>query len=234
MITNQQFLWMTDPVTPPHIVAGYGYIARAFALERLTAARLQENNALHLNVTLKNARDDAEAFAMEFPEHARADLQRVVNLLQAFMPRADETRVMPRLEFQPITRELQDPTTSDGAVTRATLKKLREALAEQLNGETIYAQAFIPAWGGAQLLTLTNACLHHTPDAALKSAARAISLDAIGSVELCNSQLGSWFRVWLPTRVGIEKWEIAFPVVFAREFSECALALRVLTARAKS
>ncbi len=230
VITNQQFLWMTDPVTPPHIVAGYGYIARAFALERLTAAHIQDNNALHMSVTLKNARGDAEAFAMEFPEHARGDLQRAVNLLQAFMPRPEETRVMRRWEFQPLNCELRDPTTSDMESTRATLKKLRDALAKELNGEIIYAQAFIPAWGGAQLLTVTDACLHYTPDAAIKNAARAIPLDTIGSVEICSSQLGSWFRVWLPTRTKLENWEVAFPVVFAREFSECALALRVLTA----
>lgn len=234
VITNQQFMWMTDPVTPPHIVAGYGYIARSFALERLTEARVQENNALQLNVTLKNVRDDAEEFAMEFPEHARADLQRAVNLLQAFMPRADETRVMRRFEFQPQKRELQDPTTSDVESTRATLKKLRDALAGERNGETIYAQAFIPAWGGAQLLTVTNACLHYTPDSSLRIAARTIPLDAIGSIEMCNSQLGSWFRVWLPTQTKLEQWEMSFPVVFAREFGECALALRVLTARVRA
>ncbi len=230
VITNQQFLWMTDPVTPPHIVAGYGYIARSFALERLTAARIQDNNALHMSVTLKNARGEAESFAMEFPEHARGDLQRAVHLLQEFMPRANETRVMRRLEFQPITRELQDPTTSDVEGTRTTLKKLRGRLANELNGETIYAQAFIPAWGGAQLLTVTDSFLHHTADPSLRIATRTIPLDAIGSVEICNSQLGSWFRVWLPTETKIEKWEMSFPVVFAREFSECALALRVLLA----
>ncbi len=230
VITNQQFLWMSDPVTPPHIVAGYGYIARTFALERLTDARLKENNALQFSVTLKNGDGAAETFDIEFPEHARGDLRRAVNLLNEFVPRAGETRVMRRLEFEPLKRELQDPTTSHVEETRATLKKLRDALAEQLKGETIYAQAFIPAWGGAQLLTVTNSFLHHTAETSAQTLTHKIPLDAMGSVEICNSQLDSWFRVWLPTPKGLQNWEMAFPVVFAREFSECALALRVLLA----
>lgn len=230
-VTTQQCLWMVDPVTPSHTVEGYGYVARTFAVERLRQARLEEKQALRIVLELSNARGAVESFAIEFPGYARADLKAAVRLLSAFAPRADETRVMRRFEFQPIARELQDPTTSDVEGTRATVEKLREALTNELNGEKIYAQAFIPAWGGAQLLTVTNRHLYSTPDPSSHPRGNKIPLDAIGSVEICRSQLGSWFRVWLPTRAKLDKWEMSFPVVFAPDFGNCALALRVLSAQ---
>lgn len=236
VITNQQCLWMVDPVTPSHTVGGYGYVARTFAVERLRQARLEENKALRVVLELTNAPGAVESFAIEFPPFARSDLEQVVRVLNAFVPRAKETRLIRRLDFQPIARELGDPTTSDAEGTRATLKKLREVLAHEIDGETIYAQAFIPAWGGAKLLTVTNRhllahALPHTFDTSSRARVTRIPLAAIGTVEICNSALGSWFRVWLPTREGLEKWEMSFPVVFAREFGECALALRVLLAK---
>jgi inorganic pyrophosphatase len=230
VITNQQCLWMMDPVTPPHIVAGYGYVARAVALERLKQARLEENTPLRIVIELATARGAVESFAIEFPDSARDDLVQAVRVLNAFVPREDDRRIMRQFDFQPRTRELQDPTTSDAESTRALLQRLRDARASELNGETVYAEAFIPEWGGAQLLTVTNRHLHYTPDPAARKSARKIPLDTIGSVELCNSQLGSWFRVWLPSRANLDKWEISFPIVFASAFSEIALALRVLSA----
>lgn len=243
VLTDQQFLWLRDPVTPSHVVEGYGYIARTFALERTVHVAMQtRTNAVELCVTLLNARGDEEYVAIEFPSNARAEIEQAVRMLLRFAPHADETHLARRRLPEPFTRPLTDPTTSDATKTRATLERLQGALQIDLREETIYAQAFVPEWGGAKLLTVTDRFLRLTPDPLKRAVAHAIPLAQIGSVEICCSQLGSWFRVWLPARAkdvpgrgaGLEKWEVAFPVVFEREFGECATALRVMLAMPSS
>ncbi len=237
VITDQQFLWMCDPVTPSHMVEGYGYVARMFALERLGAVHLEETaQGWRLNVELENGCSKVEMFDIEFPSEAHADLLEATRVLEGFLPRNHEMRLVRRAPLEPWSRELTDPTTSEHERTRTTVKRLQAALEKELAAETIYAQAFIPDWGEAKLLTVTDRFVRLTPDPGSDQKATRIPLDAIGSVEICNSQLGSWFRVWLPTSgkhapskgEGLEKWEMSFPVVFAREFGECARVLRVL------
>ena len=229
VLTDQQFLWLRDPVTPSHTVEGYGYIARTFALERTLRAAVQQHaHGFALCVTLGNVNGAQESLEIEFPPHARAELEEAARLLMRFAPRAEETQLARQRVLEPDTRPLRDPTTSDAEQTRATLERLQNALRAALRDEIVYAQAFVPEWGEAQLLTVTNRFLRMTPDPSKRAAPTAIPLSHIGSVEICCSQLGSWFRVWLPTPTNLEKWELQFPVVFQREFSECATALRVL------
>jgi hypothetical protein len=57
-----------------------------------------------------------------------------------------------------------------------------------------------------------------------------ITLESIGTVEMCDSQLGSWFRLWLPTKPKLEKREVVFPPAAFQSFNRCFVALRELLA----
>ena len=233
IITDQQFLWMVDPVTPSLDVEGYGYVARTFAIERLRDVVWESNDKrLRLSVTLGNARGDTESFAIDFPLRAQQDLNEVVHMLKRFLPRANETRLARRNPLEPLCRELDDPMASDKAPVRATVARLQEILAREVNDETIYAQGYVPEWSdGARLVTVTERFIRITNDQRNQATATPpIPLDAIGTVEVCHSVLGSWFRVWLPGSQQLDKWEIALPPVIVDAFNDCAVALRFLLA----
>ena len=57
-----------------------------------------------------------------------------------------------------------------------------------------------------------------------------IPLESVGTVELCYSQLGSWFRLWLPNERKLERWEMEFPPAAFQSFNRCLVALRELLA----
>jgi hypothetical protein len=233
VITDQQFLWMVDPVTPSLNVEGYGYVARTFAIERLRDVVLEsDGKRLRLSVTLSNAWGDTESLEIDFPPKAQQDLNEAVRLLKRFLPCANETRLARRNPLEPLRRELDDPMASAKASVRAAVARLQEILARELNDETIYAQGYVPEWGdGARLVTVTEHFIRITHDPRNQAVPTPpIPLDAIGTVEVCHSVLGSWFRVWLPGSQPLDKWEMALPPVIVDAFSDCAVALRFLLA----
>jgi len=233
VITDQQFLWMVDPVTPTLDVEGYGYVARTFAIERLCDVLLElDGKRLRLTVALNNAQGNLESLSIDFPTSAQDDLNQVVRLLNRFLPRANETRLARRKPLEPLRRILDDPMTSDKELVRATVARLQDALTRELNGEMIYAQGFVPEWGdGARLITVTERFIRITHDPRNRATPiPSIPLATIGTVEVCHSVLGSWFRVWLPNDQPLTHWELDLPPVIVGAFSDCAVALRFLLA----
>ena len=231
ILTDQQLLWMVDPVTPTVAVeGGYGYLARTIPLEWVADATLQEKSdyvTLHVvNVNRIGARSD---FQTEFPLAARADLAQVVRLLCAFTPRPDDNRLRRVGLPQPIKIGLDDPMEHDRAQTVAVVTELQAVLAAQLYGETIFAQAFLPIWsdGGAKLLTITDRRIILTTTRIRQSI--VFDLDAFVASEICYSVLGSWFRVEFSDAKPLE---LSLPVTAFRGFNTCWRVLRQLSIRA--
>ncbi len=59
---------------------------------------------------------------------------------------------------------------------------------------------------------------------------RRIPLETFGTVEICYSQLTSWFRLWLSGGHKLDKWEITIPIVMAQLFIRCFVARQELLA----
>lgn len=231
VISDEQFLWIMDPTTPSLTVEGYGYIARTFALQRLERAEMITTaKYLNLQVTLKNERGDVESFGIEFPSEAREDLEEAVRLLNGFTPGTNPLQLARAGTLEPSRRELTDPMAGDMAATRIAIERLQRVLDDELVEEKIYAQAFVPAWdGGAKLLTVTDRYVRLTLDPPQRARLPLpIPLGMIGSVEMCSSPLGSWFRLWLPSNDKLGRWEMKFPPIFSDSFNDCAVALRQL------
>jgi inorganic pyrophosphatase len=236
VLTDQQFLWLVDPVTPSLGIEGYGYVARAFALERLERALLETDGSVHkLILRIGNGRGDTESFSIHFTADAERELNEMARRLNAFVPRANETRLALRHEPKPVAIELKDPTSGDQVATQVAVERLQAQLQSAIGDETVFAQGFVPEWseGGAQLLTVTERAVYWTPEINghnRRAREVRIPLEMIGTTEICSSQLGSWFRVWLPTGRKLEKWEMDFPPGMAPSFNRCFVALRELLA----
>lgn len=237
ILTDQQFVWMVDPVTPGPNIEGYGYVARSFALERLERALVEFEGSQHkLVLQLRNGRGDLESFPIRFPSEAKRDVDEMAKRLNAFLTVPNERHLMRLSQPEPFNMILEDPTTTDRARTEAFVDELQSQVREAMGGETVMAQGFVPEWGeeGALLLSVTDHAVYLTPHPQSKRRdvrAVRIPLELIGTVEMCYSQLGSWFRLWLPTPRKLEKWEIGFPPTAFQSFNRCFVALRALLAK---
>ena len=231
VITDQQCLWMMDPLTPTgSLEGGYGYIARTIPLEWIAEAAVEEgSNYLALKIISANTRGNSSAFEIEFPLSARDDLAQVQRLLCAFTPRSD-TRHLRRIAFPaPFKPVLDDPMEHDHAETQTVVTEMQAALSTQLNGETILAQTFLPLWsdGGARLLTVTPRRLGlvvprgHAKDYAYLW----IPIHSMIASEICFSILGSWFRV---ESANAKPLEIRFPPLSHKGINLCWRMLRQL------
>jgi inorganic pyrophosphatase len=226
LVTDQQLLWIIEPVAPTVPVEGYGYVARTTALELLAGASIEQKERYAiLRVASTNAIGESVTFSIEFPDTACDELPQVVRLLRAFAPRANDCRLRRVVIPRPPTIRLDDPMESDHAKTAATIEHLQNALATQLNNETICAQAFVPAWadGGAKLLTVTHRNLRFT---SLNTSPTVYDVRTIAAIEICFSVLGSWFRVVFPSG---KPFELAFPLTAFKGFNACWLALRQMS-----
>ncbi len=228
LITDQQLLWIVEPVAPSVGVAGYGYLARAHALELLAGVTVEsKNHHAILQITSANTLGETCALRIEFPITTLDELAQAARLLNAFVPRPADRRLR-RIGLPRAGKiQLDDPMESDHAKTIAVIESLQNALVLHLNCETICAQAFIPGWadGGAKLLTVTDKKVHLT----LSSASPfSCDLRAVAATEICFSVLGSWLRLTFPQGKSLE---IVFPPTTFKGFNACWLAIRQLSAR---
>lgn len=236
ILTDQQFLWVVDPVTPGLDIEGYGYAARTFALERFMGARLEpDGEQQKLTLQIRNGQGHVESFSILFPVDSARELGVLKRRLHAFLPAPNDRRLARRVQPEPVKGPVEDPLSTDRVQTRALLERLQAQVQRELGGDVIFGQGFVPEWaeGGARILTVAESAVLLTPDPQAKSRGGRgvrIPLEAIGTVELCNSPLGSWFRVWLPTEANLQKWEMDFPLGTAVSFQRCFVALRQLLA----
>ncbi len=232
VITDQQCLWMVDPVTATvSVEGGYGYIARALPVEWMVDAAVSERaDYLLLQMTSTNPRNERKVFALEFAASAREDLVQVTRLLCGFTPRSEERRLRRAASPQVVELRLDDPMESDRAKTSEAVAALRAIQAPQLNGATVYAQAFVPTWaeGGAKLLTVTDRVVLLTAQQTRSNGnPRVFDLRAMIAPEICFSVLGSWLRLLFAEGRPLE---IAFPPTAFKGFNTCWLLLRQLSA----
>jgi inorganic pyrophosphatase len=231
VLTDQQCLWMEDPVTPTvPVEGGYGYVARSQPVEQTADATVVERaDRLLLRLTSTNRRGEPASLEIPFPISAREELHQVAGLLCAFTPRPGDRRLRRVASPRPGEIQLDDPMEDDPAKTAPVVAELQKGLSPQLNGATIYAQAFVPAWaeGGAQLLTVTDRKIYLTAGHA-RSDENPIVYDVSTMIapEICFSVLGSWLRVLFP---GGQMLQVRFPLTALKGFNTCWLMLRQLS-----
>jgi len=232
VITDQQCLWMQDPVTPTvSLEGGYGYIARTIPLEWIADATVdQKSNCLALRITSANTRGNQNSLDIEFPISARDELTQAQQLLLRFVPCRNDNHLRRIAQPAPFKPVLDDPMEPDHAETQAVVAEMQLALSTQLNGEAILAQALLPLWSdnGAQLLTVTQHRLGLTaPRARPKNGTQiGIPIHSITACEICYSILGSWFRI---EQANDKPLEILFPPVSFRGINFCWRMLRQLS-----
>jgi inorganic pyrophosphatase len=228
VLTDQQCLWLVDPVTPTvPVEGGYGYIARTVAVERIVNAMLTAK-ADHrvLEIVSTNGRGVGGTFRIEFPPAAHAELEQAVRLLNAFAPRANEQRL--RRVFIPGAPRLylDDPMDQDRQQTAARLAQLQTILTQQLNNEIICAQTFVPAWadGDLRLFTVTNRRVlmiaQRTPEKLI-----TLAVQDILASEICYSVFASWLKLWTANS---QPFQITFPLTSFAGFNACWRTTREL------
>ncbi len=226
VLTDQQCLWLVDPVTPTvPVEGGYGYIARTVAVEQMVSAMLKPKaDHIVLEIVSANGRGACGTFRIEFPLSARTELVQVAQLLGAFAPQVEDRRL--RRVFTPGSPRLylNDPMDQDRAATAAMIAELQSVLAKQLNSETICAQTFVPAWadGDLCLFTLTNRRVM-----VLRQRALTVALDVqdILASEICYSVFASWLKLWTANP---QPFQIAFPLTSFAGFNACWHTIREL------
>ena len=233
VLTDQQCLWMVDPVTPTvALEGGFGYIARAVPVEWIADALVQENtDFVTLRLVSANRNGARSELQIEFPRASRDEVAQLERLLCAFTPRPGDSRLLRVSTPQPAKIELDDPMERDHARTIAVVEDLQAALRQQLNGETIFAQAFLPTLsdGGAKLLTITDSRI--ILNGARTRQAVVYELDALASAEICYSVLGSWFQVDF---ANAKPLRITIPITMFKGFNNCWRMLRKMSTRVDS
>lgn len=234
VITDQQCLWMQDPVTPTvSLEGGYGYIARTIPLELLADAQLEpKTNYLLLKLTRTSTSGGQNILEIEFPMSARGDLTQAHQLLLRFVPCRNDKKLRRIARPAPFKPVLDDPMEPDHAETRAVVAEMQAMLSPQLKGETILAQALLPLWSddGAQLLTVTQRRLGLTWRSKDKPPLW-IPIASITACEICYSILGSWFRI---ERAEDKPFEVRFPPVSLKGINLCWRMLRQLSVNVDS
>lgn len=230
VLTDQQCLWMVDPVTATvSVEGGYGYIARPIPVELIVDAKvIEKSDHAFLQITSMNGQREYATLQIEFPLSARDELSQVAHLLRAFLPRPDDRHLRRVASPRAVEIQLDDPMEDDHAKTAALVAELQKALAPQLDGATICAQAFLPPWadGGAQLLTVTDQKIYLTTHRARANGSRtAYDIRSMIAPEICFSVLGSWLRVLFPDN---KMLEVRFPLTAFKGFNTCWLMLRQL------
>ena len=231
VLTDQQCLWMMDPVTATvSVEGGYGYIARSIPVELIVDVKVVEKSehAL-LQIVSVNGRAERAAFQIEFPLSTREELDQAARLLCAFGSRPDDRRLRRVARPRGVEIQLDDPMEDDRAKTAALVAALQELLASQLDGATICAQAFLPPWadGGAQLFTVTDQKIYLTANRARANGNHtAYDIRSMIAPEICFSVLGSWLRVLFPNG---KMLEVRFPLTAFKGFNTCWLMLRQLS-----
>lgn len=230
VITDQQCLWMVDPVTATvSLEGGYGYIARALPVELLAnATTIEKSDHILLQIASGKA-SAANPFEIAFPYAARNELEQAVRLLRAFVPCPHEYHLR-RVALPRVPQiEVSDPMAHDHKETRTVIESLQNAVTAQLKGETVYAQAFLPLWtdDGAKLLTVTDRRLIFTGSRARspESAHAIFDLCSVVGTEICYSVLGSWFRLYFSRGADLK---IEFPLTAFKGFNACWRMIRQL------
>ncbi len=228
VVTDQQVLWVVDALPPIEIVKSYGYIAKSCVLERVTGVQVLEDGELvHLSLELTGPAGTPERFSVSFPAASIGLLRRVVEYVEAFMPGRGVAALM-RLACLPATETpLADLIEDHDEATRRLLGPWEDRLHATLcEGETLAAQAVVPAWstGKPLLLAVTDRrvlCLN-----AHDQAPEVFPLSHITSADLSHSVMQSWLRLWVAGDAGVTPVQVEFPLVTLGAFTRAYVAIR--------
>lgn len=233
VVTDQQVLWMADVLASPVDVTGYGYVARAVPLERLTAVRVDmpKGKRLRLVVDSCTARGSPWSLDVAFPHASGGIVREVASVLEAFLGDRSRASLMrlahPPADEAPIGRAIE---TGDQR-TMAAVGQWEGQLAELLAaGERIVAKGVLPAWaehdGTPRLVVVTDRRLlvlsTGSPDAPPLSWRAA----EIGAVALTYSVFESSLAFEWARGGEVVRERLVFPLVAARSFARVFVAIR--------
>lgn len=105
VITDRQLLLMTDSVDADVTFVHWGYIGRATAVERVVAARVQEESRSATLAITAAAASGQETFSFIYPPEAAGELRAASALLTRFAPEA-KSRALRRLYARELPRDL--------------------------------------------------------------------------------------------------------------------------------
>jgi hypothetical protein len=237
LVTDRQVLWLRDFLSPGKTFLSGGYIAHSAPVERLQritllpagatpvelAAYLESRDSPYLRLVMQvQSRTGSEHLVIEFPQHTETEkmLARVVDLLQAFLPRAEgssdrRVRRLPVVDiWQPQGAEAEQLRGLGGSVPAPLAQQFERRLAQEMSKarDTCLASALVPALedyqSPARLVALTrHAVLVFEEDAKRFPAGNRVDqairlrwydLTALSSAQLRSSLLGSSLSLFLP------------------------------------
>ncbi|MFQ5595968.1 MAG: inorganic diphosphatase [Anaerolineae bacterium] len=228
VVTDQQVLWVVDALPPIEIVKSYGYIAKSCVLERVTGTEVREDGDLaYLSVDLASPVGNVERFSLSFPVASIGLLRRVVEYVEAFMPGRGVAALM-RLACLPATETpLTDLIEENDDATRSLLGPWEDRLNAMLReGETLAAQAVVPAWSTEKplLLAVTDQRVLYLN--AHDQEPDVFPLSHITSADLSHSVMQSWLRLWVAGDEGVMPMQVEFPLVNLGAFTRAYVAIR--------
>jgi hypothetical protein len=239
LVTDRQVLWLRDFLSPGKTFLSGGYIAHSAPVERLQqitllpagaapvelAAYLDSRDSPYLRLVMQvQSRTGSEHLVIEFPQHAETEkmLARVVDLLQAFLPRAKgssdrRVRCLPVVDiWQPQGAVAERLRGLGGSVPATLAQQFERRLAEEVSmaHDACLASALVPALedyqSPARLVALTRHAVlvfeeeitgkrlpgGNRVDQAIRL--RWYDLTTLTSAQLRSSLLGSSLSLFLP------------------------------------
>ncbi len=239
LVTDRQVLWLRDFLSPGRNFLSGGYIAHSAPVERLQrimllpagaapaelAGYLESRDSPYLRLVIQvESRTGSEHVVIEFSQQAESEkmLARIVDLLQAFLPRAEgssdqRVRRLPMVDiWQPQGAEAEQLRGLGGSVPAALAQQFEQRLAEEVSRahDECLASALVPALedyqSPARLIGLTRQAVLvlEEENAAKRPAAgkrvdqarrlRRYDLTTLTSAQLRYSLLGSSLSLFLP------------------------------------
>lgn len=231
LITDRQVMVMLDSLPPDSTMVDWGYIAKASAVERLTAAWLDSRNSTCEIGFALDAMGGTERYAMVFPaEHAEA-LQEAVSLLDGFARPPASTAARRLYDDKP---SAGPPRDDDEEVdVEAKYPHLRDLLARIGEDNVVAAAAARPVdgrgLGPALALTASKLVVFGGGSRKdLQAGCQEYPVPGISSVELTQSLVGCRFEVFVPAAEEVDKVTLKYHYPDAPSFLRAFIALRHL------
>jgi inorganic pyrophosphatase len=231
VITDRQVMALLDSLPPDSTMVDWGYIAKASAVERLTAAWLDSRDSTCEIGFAFDSAGGVERHTVTFPGEHREALQEAVNLLEGFARPLAPTAVRRLYDDKPSAGPPRhDDEETDG---EAKYPHLRDLLAH-IGNDNVVATAAARAMEGRGLgpaMVLTANKLVLFPGGSrkdLQPSCREYPVAGISSVELTQSLVGCRFELFIPAMEEVDKVTLRYNYPDAPPFLKAFIALRRL------
>jgi len=225
VITDRQVMMLTDACDPDFTLVDWGYIVETTPLERLVGVELRHQDPYPLLELTVGTTFGTAPLIFEFHPSHLEQWRLAAQLLSRFVPESSSTALRRIYEIVPDEDVLPDRPD------------LRTVIADRLSeGEEILVTAF--ASGGEkarpQWLTVTGKQVLIIPGQAINGLGtdkiEAYRISDLVSVTLCDSILGSWFKLSLSSGSKRREARVRFDSTAGEPFMRAFTLLRQLMA----